>query len=80
MESALGDETQAPVPDSLQESNISDFVEDILSLRPKDELETIPVEEIQGLKPGDLQESAPAEATQDTKPETGQVQQRDTIG
>lgn len=80
MESALGDETQCPTPDSLQESNISDFAQDTLSLRPKDELETIPVEEIQGLKPEDLEESAPAEATQDTKPETGQVQQRDTIG
>ena len=80
MELALGDETQGPMPDSLQESNISDFAEDTLSLRPKDELETIPVEEIQGLKAEDLQESASAEAMQDTKPKTGQVQQRDTIG
>jgi len=68
------------MPDSLQESNISDFAEDAQSLRPKDELEMITVEEIQGLKPEDLQESSPAEATQDSKPETGQVQQRDTIG
>ncbi|CAM9231227.1 unnamed protein product, partial [Bubo scandiacus] len=72
MESALGDKTRGPTPDSLLESNISDFAEDTLSLRPKDELEAIPVEEIQGLKPEDLQESAPAEGTQDTKPETGQ--------
>ncbi|GAB0184749.1 voltage-dependent L-type calcium channel subunit beta-2 [Grus japonensis] len=80
MESVLGHETQGATPDGLQESNISDFAEDTLSLRPKDELEPIPVEEIQGLKPEDLQESAPAEATQDTKPETGQVLQRDAIG
>lgn len=80
MESALGDETRGPAPDTLQESNISDFAEDTLSLRPEDEPETILVEEIQGFNPEDLQESAPAEATQDTKPETGQVQQRRTIG
>lgn len=77
MESALGDETGGPTLDRLQESNISDLVEDTLSLRSKDELETIPVEEIRDLKPEDLQESAPPEATQDTKPGTGQVQQRD---
>lgn len=77
---ARGDETQSPVHGSLQESSISDFAEDALSLRQEDELETSPVEEIQGLKPEDLQESAPAEATWDTKLETGQVQQRDTIG
>lgn len=76
MEMALGDKTQGPTLGSLQKSNTSDFAEDILSLRPKDELETIPVKEIQALKPEDLQESAPAEATQDLKPETGQVQQR----
>ncbi|KAJ7408297.1 hypothetical protein BTVI_60141 [Pitangus sulphuratus] len=76
MESSLGDEAWGPTPDRLQESNISDFVEDTLSLRPKDELETIPVEEVQDLKPEDLQESAPAEATQDTKPGTGKVAQR----
>lgn len=79
MESALGEETWGPTPNSLQESNISDLTEDALDLRSKDELETIPVEEIKGLKPEDLEESAPAEATQDTKPETGQVQQRHTI-
>ncbi|KAJ7408612.1 hypothetical protein WISP_120168 [Willisornis vidua] len=73
MESALGDEAWGPTPDRLQESNISDFVEDAQSPRCKDELETIPVEEIQDLKPEDLQESAPAEATQDTKPGTGQA-------
>ncbi|OPJ81751.1 hypothetical protein AV530_014313 [Patagioenas fasciata monilis] len=72
MESGLGEETWGPTPNSLQESNISDLTEDALDLRPKDELETIPVEEIKGLKPEDLEESAPAEATQDTKPETGQ--------
>lgn len=77
MESALGDETGAPTLDRLQESNVSDVVEDTVNLRSKDELETIPVEEIQDLKPEDLQESAPPEATQDTKPGTGQVQQRD---
>lgn len=77
MESAFGDETGAPTLDRLQESSISDVVEDTLNLRSKDELETIPVEEIQDLKPEDLQESAPPEATQDTKPGTGQVQQRD---
>ncbi|KQK77874.1 hypothetical protein AAES_120905 [Amazona aestiva] len=80
MELALGDETQGLMPDSLQESNISNFAEDTPSFIPKDELETIPVEEIQDLKPEDLQASAPAEAMQDIKPETGKVQQRDTIG
>lgn len=77
MESAHGDDTGGPTLDRLQESNISDLGEDTLNVRPKDELETIPVEEIQDLKPEDLQESASAEATQDTKPGTGQVQQRD---
>lgn len=76
MEMALGDKTQGATPGSLQKSNTSDFAEDILSLRTKDELETIPVEETQALKPEDLQESAPAEATRDMKPETGQVQHR----
>lgn len=79
MEAALGEETQGPTPDSLQEFNSAGFAEEILSLTPEDELETIPVEETQGLEPENLEESAPAEATQDTKPENGQVQWGNTL-
>lgn len=76
MEVSLGEETQGPTPDSLKESNSSDFPGESLSLSPEHELEAIPVEEIQDFEPENLREFAAAETTQDTKPENGQVQQR----
>ncbi|XP_040401558.1 voltage-dependent L-type calcium channel subunit beta-2 isoform X6 [Cygnus olor] len=72
MEASLGEETQGPMPDSLKESNCSDFPGESLSLSPEHELEAIPVEEIQDFEPENLQEFAAAETTQDTKPENGQ--------
>lgn len=79
-EASLAEETWGPMPDSLKESNSSDFPEESPNLRPEHELEANPVEEIQDLEPENLQEFAAAETTQDTKPENGQVQHGDTLG